>query len=82
MIVAPIFGRVTDAKRSIKLSLLIAILFSIVGNALYAFFPFKEVMVVGRFLSGVGNSIDGSMLGYTARINTKSCVRPIWDVLQ
>lgn len=72
LIVAPIFGRVTDAKRSIKLSLLIAILFSIVGNALYAFFPFKEVMVVGRFLSGVGNSIDGSMLGYTARINTKS----------
>ena len=61
----------TDAK-SIKFSLLIATIFSIIGNAVYSFFPIKQVLVLGRFLSGIGNAIDGSMLGYTARINTKA----------
>jgi len=72
LIFAPIFGRVTDASKSIKFSLLIATIFSIIGNAVYSFFPIKQVLVLGRFLSGIGNAIDGSMLGYTARINTKA----------
>ena len=48
------------------------ILFSICGNLIYSLFPKKNAIVTGRFLAGIGNAIDGPVLGYAGRVNTKS----------
>ena len=48
------------------------IFFSICGNLIYSLFPKKNAIVTGRFLAGIGNAIDGPVLGYAGRVNTKS----------
>lgn len=68
LLLATVFGRLTDRLRRILPILLIGIAFSIVGNAIYFFIADKNVVVAGRFLSGIGNSIDGAVMGYAGLI--------------
>lgn len=68
LLLATVFGRLTDRLGKIRPTLLIGMSFSIVGNALYFCIADKNVVVAGRFLSGIGNSIDGAVMGYAGLI--------------
>ena len=68
LLFAPVFGRVTDRLKSIKLSLLIGATCSVVGNVLYALVPRTECLIAGRFIAGIGNAVDGSVLGYSGQV--------------
>lgn len=72
LIFAPMFGRLADRTKSIRNSMFMGIFFSILGNLIYSLFPKKNAIVTGRFLAGIGNAIDGPVLGYAGRVNTKS----------
>lgn len=72
LLLATVFGRLTDRLGKIRPTLLIGMSFSIVGNALYFCIADKNVVVAGRFLSGIGNSIDGAVMGYAGLIKGAS----------
>ena len=72
LLFAPVFGRVTDRYKSIKIALLVGSTFSVLGNLLYGLVPKTECLIIGRFIAGIGNAIDGSVLGYSGQVNTKT----------
>jgi len=72
LLFAPVFGRLTDRLKSIKLSLLVGATCSVLGNVIYALVPRLEFLIIGRFIAGIGNAVDGSVLGYSGQVNTKT----------
>lgn len=71
LLTAPIFGVLHDKLHKTKLMLLVANCFEIVGNLLY-FFGFSEYMLVlSRFIAGIGAGVGASMLAQIARTTTE-----------
>lgn len=67
LIAAPIYGRITDKTGSVKLSLIIANLFEIVGNGLYMISSNKYIVLTARLVAGVGSGVASSIFGTISR---------------
>jgi MFS family permease len=69
LLLATLMGRFTDRMRKIRPTLLIGVSCSVLGNLLYFSIQNKNVTVVARFMCGIGNSIDGAVMGYSGLLN-------------
>ena len=67
MLAAPIFAKVTDRLVAAKVPIQVGMIFSIVGGLLYTFIQNKYVVVVARFIAGIGWGLEGAFMGQIGR---------------
>ncbi|CBY35459.1 unnamed protein product [Oikopleura dioica] len=68
LIFAPIFGVLTDKWQNSKWPAVFGILCAIGGNVVYVSAPDAKWLILARFISGAGFSLDGSFMGSLSRL--------------
>lgn len=68
---SPIYGRITDKTGSIRNILLVSLVLIISGNLSYTFATSPLIVIVSRFLSGLGVGAQATMYGTVARYSTE-----------
>ena len=66
-LLAAFIGKHTDKRGSIDLTIVFGLVSSIIGNLIYCFATSGEYVVLARFVGGVGNAIDGAIMGFAGR---------------
>lgn len=66
---SPIYGLVAD-HYSAKRVLVFSNIFEMIGNVLYMVAPSPTVIVIGRFLAGMGAGVGAVAFAYCARVTT------------
>lgn len=67
MISAPIYGKLTDRLQKAVYTLRFGMLFSICGSLMYFLFPTKNMIVLPRFIGGIGWGLEGALMGQIGR---------------
>ncbi|CBY25019.1 unnamed protein product [Oikopleura dioica] len=66
-LLAALIGKQTDKRGSIDLTIVFGLVSSILGNLIYCFATSGNYIILARFVSGVGNAIDGAIMGFAGR---------------
>jgi hypothetical protein len=64
---AAFIGKKTDKRGSIDLTIVFGLFSSILGNLIYCFANSGKYVVLARFVGGIGNAIDGAIMGFAGR---------------
>lgn len=71
LVAAPIYGRITDKTRSIKICVIVSNLFEIIGNCLYMVSWNKYIVLTARLVAGVGSGVASSIFGTISRTTSE-----------
>nr|CAB3263802.1 major facilitator superfamily domain-containing protein 8-like [Phallusia mammillata] len=71
LISAPVYGRITDKTGSSKVTVMISNLFEIGGNILYLLAKNPLMVLLSRFLAGIGSGSGSSIFGMISRSTSK-----------
>lgn len=63
-----IITRIVDRTRRVKLAMCICIAFAVVGNLIFSVYVSPIILLIGRALVGVNNSVDSIIVGEILRI--------------
>jgi len=66
-LMAAFIGKKTDKRGSIDLTIVFGLFSSILGNLIYCFANSGKYVVLARFVGGIGNAIDGAIMGFAGR---------------
>ena len=81
MISAPIFAKITDHMKEAIYTIRFGMLFSISGGILYVLVPQKNIIVLARFIGGVGWGLEGALMGQIGRtFNNKEMLIILYSV--
>ncbi|CAG5098733.1 Oidioi.mRNA.OKI2018_I69.XSR.g15928.t1.cds [Oikopleura dioica] len=67
-LLATFIGKHTDKRGSIDLTIIFGLFSSILGNLIYCFASSGLFVILARFVGGIGNAIDGAIMGFAGRI--------------
>ena len=67
MISAPIYAAITDHFKKAIYIIRVGMIFSIGGSCLYFLVPQKNIIVLARFIGGVGWGLEGALMGQIGR---------------
>ena len=67
MLSAPIYARITDHFQKAAYIMKVGILFSVTGSCMYFLFPQKNMIVLARFVGGIGWGLEGALMGQIGR---------------
>jgi len=67
MISAPIYAAITDHFKKAIYIIRVGMIFSIGGSCLYFLLPQKNIIVLARFIGGVGWGLEGALMGQIGR---------------
>nr|XP_039251140.1 major facilitator superfamily domain-containing protein 8-like [Styela clava] len=81
LITAPIYGRITDTKKSGKLCILVGNVFEVAGNFLYFGSNNKYLVLSARVVAGIGSGATSSIFGMLARSTTSRDRTSVFSLL-
>ncbi|XP_077970817.1 major facilitator superfamily domain-containing protein 8-like [Styela clava] len=81
LITAPIYGRITDTKKSGKLCILVGNVFEVAGNFLYISSNNKYLVLSARVVAGIGSGATSSIFGMLARSTTSRDRTSVFSLL-
>jgi len=67
MLSAPIYAKITDHYKRASYILKVGMLFSIGGSCMYFLFPYKNMIILARFVGGIGWGLEGALMGQIGR---------------
>lgn len=70
LISSPIYGHFADKLKAVRIPVIVAILFSIVGTTIYTFGRTLMLINIGRFVMGFGWGVDGAIVGKIALLKS------------